>query len=179
MACFPELKKQLSPGCEELLKTGWTGRARLYQYSRGGVTVTIDSPAKVSSIKVPETGGASPVRYYDASLVDAFTGTSVAGNADSGRVMFKKTIALKIPYNNIYFASGYIVEPMLNDTEGFLILLERRDGAWIVFGAYDACVGDVSSYAQNEYENNGMYTLNLTCTEYVAEVYYTGDTSNW
>lgn len=178
MACFPELNKQLSPGCEELLKTGYTGRARLYQYSRGGVSVRIETPAKVSDITVPTTGGAVLVRY-DVSLVDAFTGTSVAGNADSGRVMFKKTIALKIPYSDIDNKSGYVVQPLLKDTEGFLILLERRDGAWIVFGAYDACVGDVSSYAQNEYENDGMYTLNLTCTEYVAEVYYTGDTSNW
>lgn len=178
MACFPELAKRLSPDCGELLKTGWTGRAILYQYSLGGVTVTINSPAKVSSITVPETGGATRIRY-DVSLVDAFTGTSVAGNADSGRVMFKKTIALKIPYSDIDHESGYVVQPLLKDTEGFLVLLERRDGAWIVFGAYDACVGDVSSYAQNEYENDGMYTLNLTCTEYVAEVYYTGDTSNW
>ena len=178
MACFPELAKQLSPGCEEFLKTGWTGRARLYHYSRGGVTVTIDSPAEVSSIKVPETGGAAAIKY-DVSLVDAFTGTSVAGNTDSGRVMFTKTISLKIPYSDIDINSIAVVQPMLNDTEGFLILLERRDGPWIVFGAYDACVGDVSSYAQNEYENDGMYTLNLTCKEYVAEVYYTGDTSNW
>ena len=178
MACFPELAKQLSPGCEELLKTGWTGRARLYQYSRSGVTVTIDSPAKVSSINVPSTGAATAIRY-DVSLVDAFTGTSVAGNTDSGRVMFTKTISLKIPYIDIDTTSIAVVQPMLNDTEGFLVLLERRDGAWIVFGAYDACVGDVSSYAQNEYENDGMYTLNLTCKEYVAEVYYTGDTSNW
>lgn len=178
MACFFELAKQLSPGCDELLKTGWTGRARLYQYSRGGVTVTIDSHAKVSSITVPKTGGAV-MWAYNVSLVDAFTGTSVAGNADSGRIMFKKTIALKIPYEDIDSVSGNFVQPLLKDTEGFLVLLERRDGAWIVFGAYDACVGDVSSYAQNEYENDGMYTLNLTCTEYVAEVYYTGDTSNW
>lgn len=178
MACFPELAKQLSPDCEELLKTGWTGRARLYQYSRGGVTVTIDSPAKVSSIKVPEIGGATSI-LYDVSLVDAFTGTSVAGNTDTGRVMFTKTIALKIPYSDIDTTSMAVVQSMLFDTQGFLILLERRDGVWIVFGAYDACVGDVSSYAQNEYENNGMYTLNLTCTELVAEVYYTGDTSNW
>ena len=178
MACFPELAKQLSPNCDELLKTGWTGRARLYQYSRGGVAVTIDSPAKVSNITVPETGGAAAIRY-DVSLVDAFTGTSVAGNTDSGRAMFTKTIALKIPYSDIDTISAAVVQPMLNDTEGFLVLLERRDGAWIVFGAYDACVGDVSSYAQNEYENDGMYTLNLTCKEYVAEVYYTGDTSNW
>ena len=178
MACFTELKKQLSPGCEELLKTGWTGRARLYQYSRGGVSVTIGSPAKVSDITVPETGGAAAIKY-DVSLVDAFTGTSVAGNTDSGRVMFTKTIALKIPYSDIDTTSMAVVQSMLDDTDGFLVLLERRDGAWIVFGAYDACVGDVSSYAQNEYENDGMYTLNLTCKEYVAEVYYTGDTSNW
>lgn len=178
MACFPELAKKLSPGCEELLKTGWTGRAILYQYSRGGVAVTIGSPAQVSNITVPKTGGAAAIRY-DVSLVDAFTGTSVAGNADSGRVMFTKTIALKIPYLDIDTISMAVVQPMLDDTNGFLVLLERRDGAWIVFGAYDACVGDVSSYAQNEYENDGMYTLNLTCTEPVAEVYYTGDTSNW
>lgn len=178
MACFPNLAKQLSPGCEELLKTGWTGRAILYQYSRGGVTVTIDSPAKVSSINVPSTGGATAIRY-DVPLVDAFTGTSVAGNTDSGSVMFKKTIALKIPYTDIDTTSMAVVQSMLFDTQGFLIFLERRDGAWIVFGAYDACVGDVSSYAQNEYENDGMYTLNLTCTERMAEVYYTGDTSNW
>lgn len=178
MACFPELSKHLNPGCGELLKTGWTGRARLYQYSRGGVAVTIDSPAEVSNITVPKTGGASVI-MYDVSLVDAFTGTSVAGNTDSGRVMFTKTISLKIPYSDIDTTSIAVVQPLLKDTEGFLVLLERRDGSWIVFGAYDACVGDVSSYAQNEYENNGMYTLNLTCTEYVAEVYYTGDTSNW
>lgn len=178
MACFTKLAKRLSPDCDELLKTGWTGRARLYQYSRGGVGVTINSSAKVSNITVPTTGGATLVTY-DVSLIDAFTGTAVAGNADSGRVMFTKTIALKIPYNDIDIMSVDVIQPLLKDTEGFLVLLERRDGAWIVFGAYDACVGDVSSYAQNDYENNGMYTLNLTCTEHVAEVYYIGDTSNW
>lgn len=178
MACFPDLAKQLSPDCNELLKTGWTGRARLYQYSRGGVSIVFGSLAKVTNITVPTSGGATIVTY-DVSLIDAFTGTAVAGNDDNGRVMFTKTIALKIPYADIDSVSANNVQPLLKDTEGFLVLLERRDGAWIVFGAYDACVGDVSSYTQNEYENNGMYTLNLTCTEHVAEVYYTGSTSNW
>lgn len=178
MACFSDLAKQLGPGCDTMIKSGWTGKARLYQYSRGGISVQYKTgnPARIADI-LPQTG--ELVQKYNVSMIDAFTGTSVAGNADNGRVAFTKTISLQIPKQSIADDAENHVDPLALDAEGYLVVLERRDGAWIVFGAYDSCTADLSSFSQNEYENGGAYVLNLTCTERVAEVYYTGSTSGW
>lgn len=178
MACFSDLAKQINPDCSTVIKSGWTGKARLYQYSRGGISVQYNAahPASITSI-APNTGALAV--SYTVSLIDAFTGTAVAGNADSGSVAFTKTVALRIPKQSIADDAANHIDPLALDTGGFLVLLERRDGAWIVFGAYDACVADLSSFSQNEYENGGAYILNLTCTERIAEVYYSGSTTAW
>ena len=178
MACFPELTKQLSPSCDTLIKSGWTGRARLWQYSRTTVILGINGAHPASITNVSPIAD-NEVRVYNIPLINPFTGTSVAGNADSGKVAFTKTISLLIPKQNIAITAESRVDPLALDAVGYLVMLERKDGQWIVFGAYDPCTADLSSFSQNEYENGGNYVLNLTCTEQVAEVYYNGPTEQW
>lgn len=169
MACFPNLAKQLSPDCDTIIKTGWTGRAILYQYSAGIVILVGNAGTYVSNIS-----GSAPKVKFELESMNAFNGTSVVGNADNGKIAFTKTVSLRIPRDIIGKSNSKVLTPLALDAQGFLVLLERRDGKTIVFGSQDPCVADLSSFSQNEYENGGDYILNLTCTEKVAEVYSLG-----
>lgn len=169
MACFPTLAKRLSPECDTMIKTGWTGRAILYQYSAGSVII-----GKYSDAFIGDISGSAPKVKFELESVNAFSGTSVAGNADNGKIAFTKTVSLRIPRDIIGESNSKVLTPLALDAQGFLVLFERKDGKVIVFGSQDPCVADLSSLSQNEYENGGDYVLNLTCTEKVAEVYLDG-----
>lgn len=168
MACFPKLAKILSPGCVSAIRTGWTGRAILYQYSAGSVILSEHSGT------ISDITGSAPKVKFELESVNAFSGTSVAGNADNGKIAFTKTVSLRIPRDIIGESNSKVLTPLALDAQGFLVLLERRDGKTIIFGSQDPCVADMSSLSQNEYENGGDYVLNLTCTEKMAEVYSLG-----
>lgn len=110
---------------------------------------------------------------YDAELIDPLTGTALAGNTDSGRRLFQKTVSLRIPVRNAD-AVETVLMPLVENRAGWIIIAETKSpelsSAFRIFGAYDYCVADVASITQNEYENGGDWVVPLVCTEPVSDV---------
>ena len=99
-------------------------------------------------------------------------GVTVQGNADSGRVMYTKTIAVSIPATNNGQAEEFIMGLQKGLYGSAAIVLEAYGDLDVndFFGAYSPVHIDPASITRNEYENGGAWTFNLVCEEPVPNV---------
>ena len=99
-------------------------------------------------------------------------GVTVQGNADSGRVMYTKTIAVSIPATNNGKAEEFIMGLQKGLYGSAAIVLEAYGDLDVndFFGAYSPVHIDPASITRNEYENGGAWTFNLVCEEPVPNV---------
>ena len=99
-------------------------------------------------------------------------GVTVQGNADSGRVMYTKTIPVSIPATNDGVPEGFIMGLQKGLYGSAAIVLESYGGIASndFFGAYSPVHIDPASVTRNEYENGGAWTFNLVCEEPVPNV---------
>ena len=99
-------------------------------------------------------------------------GVTVQGNADSGRVMYTKTITVSIPATNDGVAEGFIMGLQKGLYGSAAIVLESYGSIASndFFGAYSPVHIDPASVTRNEYENGGAWTFNLVCEEPVPNV---------
>ena len=99
-------------------------------------------------------------------------GVTVQGNADSGRVIYTKTIAVSIPAINDGTAEAFIMGLQKGLYGSAAIVLESYGNiaANDFFGAYSPVHIDPASVTRNEYENGGSWTFNLVCEEPVPNV---------
>lgn len=137
----------------------------------------------------PSEVGPNNFHCYDMSLIEPLTGTVLAGDTESGRRLFKKTVSLRIPVRN-YEAVSTVLMPLITNRNGFIIIAETNSpdllGSYRVFGAYDKCVVDVAGVTQNEYENGGDWVVPFTCVETYPDIFFAderftlkGDLDNW
>lgn len=99
-------------------------------------------------------------------------GVTVQGNADSGRVMYTKTIPVSIPATNDGDAEGFIMGLQKGLYGSAAIVLESY-GDLVTndfFGAYSPVHIDPASVTRSEYENGGAWNFNLVCEEPVPNV---------
>ena len=99
-------------------------------------------------------------------------GVTVQGNADSGRVMYTKTIPVSIPATNNGKAEEFIMGLQKGLYGSAAIVLESYGDLAVndFFGAYSPVHVDPASVTRNEYENGGAWTFNLVCEEPVPNV---------
>ena len=99
-------------------------------------------------------------------------GVTVQGNADSGRVMYTKTIPVSIPATNNGKAEEFIMGLQKGLYGSAAIVLESYGDLDVndFFGAYSPVRIDPASVTRNEYENGGAWTFNLVCEEPVPNV---------
>ena len=99
-------------------------------------------------------------------------GVTVQGNADSGRVMYTKTIPVSIPATNNGKAEEFIIGLQKGLYGSAAIVLESYGDLAVndFFGAYSPVHVDPASVTRNEYENGGAWTFNLVCEEPVPNV---------
>ena len=99
-------------------------------------------------------------------------GVTVQGNADSGRVMYTKTIPVSIPATNNGKAEEFIMGLQKGLYGSAAIVLESYGDLAVndFFGAYSPVHIDPASVTRNEYENGGAWTFNLVCEEPVPNV---------
>ena len=99
-------------------------------------------------------------------------GVTVQGNADSGRVMYTKTIAVSIPTDTAGLAEAFIMGLQKGLYGSAAIVLESYGDieANDFFGAYSPVHIDPASVTRNEYENGGAWTFNIVCEEPVPNV---------
>ena len=99
-------------------------------------------------------------------------GVTVQGNADSGRVIYTKTIAVSVPADNGGLAEAFIMGLQKGLYGSAAIVLESYGDlpANDFFGAYSPVRVDPASVTRNEYENGGAWNFNLVCEEPVPNV---------
>lgn len=169
MGCFRNLS-DISVNCEADNVGGYTGRVWVFPSS----AYCYFSSNYVTSINRVNSEITAPyVHCYDMSLIDALSGTTLAGDTDSGRCMFKKTITLRIQARTAD-AVEKVLMPLITDRKGFIFVAERRAKGdlitYRIFGSQDKCVADVASITQNEYENGGDWIVPFTCVESMSDV---------
>lgn len=99
-------------------------------------------------------------------------GVTVQGNADSGRVMYTKTIPISIPATNNGKEEEFIMGLQKGLYGGAAIVLEAYGDLAVndFFGAYSPVRIDPASVTRSEYENGGAWNFNLVCEEHVPNV---------
>ena len=99
-------------------------------------------------------------------------GVTVQGNADSGRVMYTKTIPVSIPATRNGAAEEFIMGLQKGLYGSAAIVLESYGDspANDFFGAYSPVHIDPASITRNEYENGGAWNFNIVCEEPVPNV---------
>lgn len=161
--CTQTISKGIALDCTKAMVAGYTGRAVYVPYS-AAPTLTIDSnnPRVVKAITA-----SSAVGIY-TPFTQPFTGSSVAGNADNGRVMYQKNLAVLVPAHGAGNAKTTI-EPLMKSAEGGLIIVERKDkagdGSYVVLGLQDPVKVDPTSYSRDEEANGGAAAMTFTCIE--------------
>lgn len=161
--CTTEIVKGIALDCAHALVNGFTGRAVYIPYSvNPTITISGTNPRVVSAIT------SSKVIGIYTPTINPFTGSSVTSNADNGRVMFPKTLAVLIPSHGAD-ESKDLIEPLMKSTQGGLVIAERKDkrgyGSFVIFGLYDPMKADPTSFTQDEEANGGAASVNLVCTE--------------
>ena len=176
MGCFYDLEN-IVDFCTQGNSGGYTGRVWVFPSS---AYCDFGDNAVVGIYRVNSEITAPYVHCYDMNLIDALSGTTLAGDTDSGRRMFKKTITLRIQARTAD-AVEKVLMPLITNRNGFIFVAERKaKGDYLtyrVFGSQDKCVADVASITQSEYENGGDWIVPFTCVESKSDVVFChGDT---
>lgn len=171
MRCFYSLE-DIADFCVESFSGGYTGRVWVFPssaYCAFTDNYVISIMRRGSQITAPY------VHCYDMSLIDALSGTTLAGDTDSGRRMFKKTITLRIQARTSD-AVEKVLMPLIDNRNGFIFVAERKAKGdhltYRLFGSQDKCVADVASITQSEYENGGDWVVPFTCVESMSDVLF-------
>ena len=141
-------------------------------FSENGLGITKMYEASEFSVFVTNfTGKGGKALPISIDVQNPF-GVTVQGNADSGRVIYTKTIAVSIPAINDGTAEAFIMGLQKGLYGSAAIVLESYGNiaANDFFGAYSPVHIDPASVTRNEYENGGAWTFNLVCEEPVPNV---------
>lgn len=170
-ACTAAVAANIQNNCSSPLVAGYTGRGVLIPYNTSGLTLTINAnnPRILNAVAI---GASANVCVIDNVMTDPFSGSSKAGNTDSGFPRYTKTVSVKIPMRGA-LVSKEVIEPLANQPLGSLLILEKKDksgkGSFEVIGLNQAAHCDVTSITQSESENGGAWVMNFVSTESFAE----------
>jgi hypothetical protein len=177
--CAAQIAANIAQDCNRPLVGGYTGRAVIIpanDFAKAEVVIDANNPRKIMSIVLPPDG--SVMAYtIDNVFATPFTGSTTAGNNESGRNGYLKTLAVRIPMRGAD-VSRDVIEPLVKDAEGFVVIAEKRDkvgdGSYEVIGYQNSMRGDISSVTRDESANGGDWLVNLTTIEKWAEVALVG-----
>lgn len=160
--------------CDNPIVGGYTGLGVIVRLG-ANPTITRDAtnPRKITNI-TSDKGG---VFAINNAFVTPFTGSNTAGNTDNGFGVYRKTVSMQIPLRG-GDVSKNIIEPLVDDPEGYLVILQKRDrvgdGSFEVIGSVSGARGDVSTLTRDENANGGMWSVSMVCDEPYAEVALVG-----
>ena len=170
-ACTAAVAANIQIDCSKPIVAGYTGRGVLIPYNTTDLALTINAnnPRILNAVAI---GTSAHICVIDNVMTDPFSGSTKAGNTDSGFPKYTKTVAVKIPMRGA-LASKEVVEPLANQPLGSLLILEKKDksgkGSFEVIGLNDPAHCDVTSISQSESENGGAWVMNFVSTENFAE----------
>lgn len=173
-SCSSVLNGNIAMDCDSPIVGGYTGLGVIVRMG-ANPTITRDAanPRKITNITSAKGG----VFVINNAFVTPFTGSNTAGNTDNGFGVYRKTVSMQIPLRG-GDVSKDIIEPLVDDPEGYLIILQKRDrvgdGSFEVIGSISGARGDVSTLTRDENANGGMWSVSMVCDESYAEVALVG-----
>lgn len=183
-SCAAQIAANIAQDCNRPLVGGYTGRAVIIpisDWARAEVVTDANNPRKILSIILPPDGSAMAYTI-DNVFATPFTGSTTAGNNESGRNGYLKTIAVRVPMRGAD-VSRDVIEPLVKDADGFVVIAEKRDkvgdGSFEVIGYQNALRGDIASVTRDENANGGDWIVNLTTIEKWAEVALVGSAETY
>ena len=165
--CFAEINKSIAMDCSHPLVGGYTGRALLIKFE-DDPTLTINSANPRTLEGVTLASGKKAIAISNI-IASPFNGSATSGNQDSGRVMFDKSFAVRIPLRGSDNSKN-VVEALVNSAQGYLLIAEKKDkvgnGSFEVAGLQVAMrVTDPTTVTRNEYENGGDVLMTISTQE--------------
>ena len=183
-SCAAQIAANIQQDCERPLVGGYTGRAvimRANDFARAEVVVSADNPREIMSIVFAPDADVKTY-YIDNAFTTPFTGSSTAGNSDSGRNAYQKTLAIRVPMRGAD-VSRDVIEPLVKSADGFVVIAEKRDkvgdGSYEVIGYQNSLRGDIASVTRDENANGGDWLVNLVTVETWAEVDLVGSAGTY
>lgn len=173
-SCSSVLNGNIAMDCDNPIVGGYTGLGLIVRLG-ANPTITRDAtnPRKIKTI----TASGGGVFAINNAFVTPFTGSNTAGNTDNGFGVYRKTVSMQIPLRG-GDVSKDIIEPLVDDPEGYLIILQKRDrvgdGSFEVIGSVSGARGDISTLTRDENANGGMWSVSMVCDESYAEVALVG-----
>ena len=184
VSCAAKIAASIQQDCNKPLVGGYTGRAVIMSatdFERAEVVRSATNPRKILSVVLPPDGS---VMAYTVDNVFAapFTGSTTAGNTDNGRNGYLKTLSVRVPMRGAD-TSMKVVEPLVKDPNGFVMILEKRDkvgdGSYEVICYQNALRGDIAGVTRDESANGGDWIVPLTTVEKWAEVTLVGSAETY
>jgi hypothetical protein len=183
-SCAAQIAANIQQDCERPLVGGYTGRVviiRANDFARAEVVVSADNPREIMSIVFAPDADVKTY-YIDNAFTTPFSGSSTAGNSDSGRNAYQKTLAIRVPMRGAD-VSRDVIEPLVKSADGFVAIAEKRDkvgdGSYEVIGYQNSLRGDIASVTRDESANGGDWLVNLVTVETWAEVDLVGSAGTY
>ena len=171
-SCAAKLAANIALDCDNPIVGGYAGEGILIPLSKvtPNIVQDADNPRKIKSITI---GSSDKVVLVDNVSSSPFSGSSTAGNGDSGYPEYTKTISMRIPMRGAK-VSRDVVEPLVDDPIGYLGIFQKRDksgdGSFEVIGFLNPMRGDITSLSRDESANGGAWSINMVCNESWAEL---------
>ena len=170
-SCAGSLAANIAKDCSKPMTGGYTGRGLLIPLSNTlTYAINASNPRIINSITM---GASDKLAVIDNVWPSAFDGTNTQSNADSGRTLYGKTFAFRIPLRGAG-TSKDIVEPLVESPLGYLAVLEKKDrrgdGSFEIVGYCQGLTVNADGIVRNESENGGDIVVTMSCQEQYFEV---------
>lgn len=170
-SCAGTLAGNIAQDCANPLVGGYTGRGLLIPWDNiKSLVKDVANPRIVSAITL-ETD--AKLAVIDNVFTEPLTGSQTGSSSDTGRAAYTKTVAFRIPLRGAK-ASKDVVEPMLTQAGGFLLVLEKNDkvgdGSFEIVGSLQPFKVNADGVTRDEAANGGDIIVTGASTEPFFEV---------
>lgn len=170
-SCAGSLAANIAKDCSKPMAGGYTGRGLLIPLSNTlTYAVNANNPRIITSITM---GAGEKLAVIGNVWPSAFDGSNTQSNADSGRTLYGKTFAFRIPLRGAGVSKD-IVEPLVDSPLGYLAVLEKKDrrgdGSYEIVGYCQGLQVNADGVVRNENENGGDIVVTMSCQEQYFEV---------
>jgi hypothetical protein len=170
-SCAGSLAANIAKDCSKPMTGGYTGRGLLIPLSNTlTYAINATNPRIITSITM---GASDKLAVIDNVWPSTFDGSNTQSNADSGRTLYGKTFAFRIPLRGAG-TSKDIVEPLVESPLGYLAVLEKKDrrgdGSFEIVGYCQGLTVNADGIVRNENENGGDIVVTMSCQEQYFEV---------
>lgn len=168
--CIRDVLQNIQEDCNKPNNGGYTGRAVFIQLDMNPtITTEADNPRTVTAITLPT--GKKPFTVTNEDTTP-FTGSNTTSNGDSGRILYTKTVAIRVPQRGSDVSKD-IIEPLTKNRKGFLAIIEKTNtngnGSFEVVGLQQGLKANADGITRDEYANGSDYMVTMSTTESFAE----------